>query len=150
MILTGPQIEAAVTKNEIVIHPFRKHQLEPNSYDFRLGNSCSVYTDKALDAARENKLRSLTIPKTGLVLKPDQIYLVKTEETLGSGHYVPIIRGRSSVGRLGIFINITSDLIELGVVEPVTLQIHVVHPVRVYPGMLIGQITFWRTYGRRK
>lgn len=149
MILTGPQIESAVERAKIVIRPFRKHQLAPNSYDFRLGDRCCVYTTRILDAAKENETRAFTIPKPGLVLKPDRLYLVNTEETMGSEHYVPIIRGRSSVGRLGIFIDITADMIDLGSINQWTLQIHAVHPVRVYPGMLIGQVTFWRTFGRR-
>lgn len=149
MILSGPQIETAVHEGDIVIQPFRKSQLEPNSYDFRLGNRCCVYVKKTLDAAKENKTRTFTIPKTGLVLKPDRLYLVNIEETMGSTRYVPIIRGRSSVGRLGIFVDITADLIDLGSISQWTLQIHAVHPVRVYPGMLIGQVTFWRTFGRR-
>src|SRR5229473_8470726 len=109
MILTGPQIQSAVAEREIVIRPFRKRQLAPNSYDFRLGDRCCVYTSKTLDAAKENKTRTFTIPKHGLVLQPNHLYLVNTEETMGSAHYVPIIRGRSSVGRLGVFIDITAD-----------------------------------------
>jgi dCTP deaminase len=149
MILTGPQIKSAVLRGDIVIRPFRKRQLAPNSYDFRLGDRCCVYTSKALDSAKENKTRIFTIPKTGLVLRPHRLYLMNTQETMGSKHYVPIIRGRSSVGRLGIFIDITADLIDLGSINQWTLQLHAVHPVRIYPGMLIGQVTFWRTYGRR-
>jgi dCTP deaminase len=40
-------------------------------------------------------------------------------------------------------------LIDLGSINRWTLQLHPIHPVRVYPGMLIGQVTFWRTFGRR-
>lgn len=149
MILTSPQIESAIEQGDIIIRPFRKRQLAPNSYDFRLGDRCCVYTGETLDAAKENPTRTFTIPKSGLVLKPDRIYLINTQETMGSKRYVPIIRGRSSVGRLGIFIDITADLIDLGSINQWTLQLHAVHPVRIYPGMLIGQVTFWRTYGRR-
>lgn len=149
MILTGPQIESAIGQRDIVIRPFRKRQVAPNSYDFRLGNRCCVYTEKTLDAAKENPTQVFTIPKSGLVLKPDRLYLINTEETMGSRRYVPIIRGRSSVGRLGIFIDITADLIDLGSINQWTLQLHAIHPVRIYPGMLIGQVTFWLTYGRR-
>jgi dCTP deaminase len=53
------------------------------------------------------------------------------------------------VGRLGLFIDITADLIDLGSINQWTLQLHCVQPVRVYPGMLIGQVTFWKTLGRR-
>jgi len=149
MILTGPQIKAGVDSGQIVIRPFRKRQLAPNSYDFRLGNRCCVYTNKTLDAAKENKTRTFIIPTSGIILSPDRVYLVNTEETMGSRRYVPIIRGRSSVGRLGIFIDITADLIDLGSINQWTLQIHSVQSVRIYPGMLIGQVTFWHTYGRR-
>jgi len=149
MILTGPEIETGVADGKIIIRPFRKRQLAPNSYDFRLGNRCCIYTQKILDSAKKNKTRTFTIPKEGLILKPNRIYLMNTEETMGSEHYVPIIRGRSSVGRLGIFIDITADLIDLGSINQWTLQLHAVHPVRVYPGMLIGQVTFWRTHGPR-
>lgn len=149
MILTGPQIGSAVENGEIIIRPFRKHQLGPNSYDFRLGNRCRVYKSKTLDSAKENITESFTISEKGMVLHPKRLYLVNTEETMGSNHYVPIIRGRSSVGRLGIFIDITADLIDLGSINQWTLQLHAVHPVRVFPRMLIGQVTFWKTFGRK-
>ena len=149
MILTGPEIESAVQRGDIVIHPFRKRQLAPNSYDFRLGDRCCVYTGRTLDAGRPNRTRTFTLPEEGLLLRRDRVYLVNTQETMGSRVFVPIIRGRSSVGRLGIFIDITADLIDLGSINQWTLQLHAVQPVRVYPGMLIGQVTFWRTYGRR-
>ena len=149
MILTGPQIHASVEEGDIVIRPFREHQLAPNAYDFRLGNRCCVYVAETLDAAVENETRTFTIPRQGVILQPTCLYLINTEETMGSSRFVPIIRGRSSVGRLGIFINITADLIDLGSINQWTLQLHAVQPVRVFPGMLIGQVTFWRTYGRR-
>ena len=149
MILTGPQIQASVANGDIVIQPFRKRQLAPNAYDFRLGNRYCVYTAKTLDAAVANKTKTFTIPREGFTLQPTRIYLVNTEEVMGSHKFVPIIRGRSSVGRLGIFIDITADLIDLGSINQWTLQLHAVQPVRIYPGILIGQVTFWRTYGRR-
>jgi dCTP deaminase len=149
MILTGPQIQKGVESGDIVIRPFCKRQLTPNAYDFRLGNRCCIYTTKTLDIAAKNNVRRFTIPRDGIILQPARVYLVNTEETMGSNRFVPIIRGRSSVGRLGIFIDITADLIDLGSINQWTLQLHVVQPVRIYPEMLIGQVTFWRTYGRR-
>ena len=149
MILTGSEIQTGVERGEIVIQPFHKKQVAPNAYDFRLGNRCCVYTAKTLDAAAMNETRTFEIPVEGMVLEPPRIYLVNTEESIGSHRYVPIMRGRSSVGRLGIFINITADMIDLGSIGQWTLQLHAVQPVRVYPGMLIGQVTFWQTHGRR-
>jgi dCTP deaminase len=147
MILTAEQIEKEVHAGGITICPFSKVQLSPNSYDFRLGSRCRTYVGDVLDSARENKSFEVEIPGTGLVLEPSKIYLINSEETIGSRLFVPVIRGRSSVGRLGIFIHITADLIDLGSVNQFTLQLHVVQPVVVYPGMLIGQVTFWVPLG---
>lgn len=149
MILTGPQIESAVASGEITIEPFCREQLNPNSYDFRLGDRCCIYTRRTLDARRNNQTRSISIDEDGLLIEPNRVYLINTEEIMGSTRYVPIIRGRSSTGRLGLFIDITADLIDLGSVNQWTLQLHAVQPIRVFPRMLIGQVTFWRTYGRR-
>ncbi len=124
MILTGPQIASAVERGDIVIRPFRKRQITPNSYDFRLGDRCCVYTNRVLDPAKNNPTRRFQIPSDGILLKPNRLYLFNTEESMGSTHYVPIIRGRSSTGRLGLFIDITADLIDLGFANQLTLQLH--------------------------
>lgn len=149
MILTGKQIASARKAGDIVIEPFEFAQIGPNSYDFRLGTRCRTYVERILDPRRPNRTRLVDIHSKGLLLRPNKVYLVNTLETMGSTKYVPIIRGRSSTGRLGIFIDITADLIDLGSINQWTLQLHCVEPVRIFPGMLIGQVTFWRTFGRR-
>jgi len=147
MILTGAAISEAVAVGDIVIQPFTSAYVGPNSYDFRLGDRCLTYNERTLDSALSNAAQCQIVPPSGLVLEPGRLYLFNTEETMGSTKYVPIIRGRSSVARLGVFINITADLIDIGSINQWTLQLHAVNPTRVYPGMLIGQVTFWRTQG---
>ena len=144
MILTNHEIHSAVLSGDIVIKPFRADQLNPNSYDFRLGCRYRTYTEGILDPSSDNLTQSFEIPKHGVELSPSRIYLVDTEEAIGSAKYVPIIRGRSSIGRLGIFINITADMIDIGTFGAITLQLHCVEPVRIYPDMVIGQVTFWK------
>ena len=51
--------------------------------------------------------------------------------------------GRSSVGRLGLFLQITADLGQLGAKHSWTLELKVVQPLIVYPMMKIGQVSFW-------
>ena len=43
---------------------------------------------------------------------------------------------------------ITSDLVDIGFHGRLTLQLHSVQPVRVYKGMEIGQVMFWKIYGK--
>lgn len=147
MILTGQAIKDAVDAARIRITPFCESFLGPNSYDFHLGDRCRIYTADVLDCALENETVEFMIGPEGIVLRPDRVYLFNTEEVIGSDYYVPIIRGRSSVGRLGVFIHITADLIDIGSMNQLTLQLHAVLPTRVYPGMLIGQVTFWSVLG---
>lgn len=147
MILTGKKIIEEVNNNRITIDPFRADQINPNSYDFRLGNIVMVYKNNTLDPKVINKTEIIEIPDAGLTLQPDKLYLGHIDEIMGSNSYVPIIRGRSSTGRLGLFIHITADLIDIGSINQWTLQMHAVQPVKVYRGMLIGQVTFWEVEG---
>ena len=147
MILTGKKIKEEVFRNAITIDPFRDDQISPNSYDFRLGKTLKIYREELLDSKKENVTDTIEIPDEGYVMQPNILYLGHTEEVMGSNFYVPIIRGRSSIGRIGLFIHITADLIDIGSINQWTLQMHCVQPVKVYSGMLIGQVTFWKVEG---
>jgi dCTP deaminase len=147
MILTGPKIHQEVLAGTIRISPFDARQLNPNSYDFRLGDTLKVYTEPVLDARRANPTRTLHIPPGGIELRSDTLYLGHTVESVGSDTYVPVLRGKSSTGRIGLFVHITADLIDIGSYGQFTLMLHAVQPVRVYPGMRIGQVTFWAVLG---
>jgi dCTP deaminase len=147
MILTGTEIARQHELGRIHIDPFDERQLNPNSYNFRLGPLLKTYTPEVLDVARPNAVAETVLPEDGMVLSPDRIYLGHTVETMGSDHYVPIIRARSGIARLGLFVHVTADLIDIGSVNEWTLQLHAVQPVRVYPGLLIGQVTFWEKAG---
>jgi dCTP deaminase len=71
--------------------------------------------------------------------------LCTTSETIGSNRYAMTMSGTSSVGRLGVYVNVTADLGHVGSIGKWTLELTVIQPVRLYPGMLIGQVAFWMT-----
>lgn len=136
-----------VQAGRIVINPFDPCRLNPNSYNFRLGKMLKFYDEPILDPKRKNKVRSIEIDTSGYALSSDRIYLGHTEEIMGSNHFVPIVKGRSSTARLGLFVHVTADLIDIGSINQWTLQLHAVQEIRVYPEMLIGQVTFWQPIG---
>lgn len=148
MILSGSKIKEEVGKGNIIIEPFNPEQINPNSYNFSLGETIKVYKNKLLDAKKNNEVETIIIPKAGLLLKPNRIYLGHTKEKMGSKKYVPIIRGRSSTGRLGLFVHITADLIDIGSINQWTLMLHAVQNVIIYPNTHIGQVTFWCIKGK--
>jgi dCTP deaminase len=147
MILTGSEINKQVIKKRIHISPFNPSNLNPNSYNFRLGDKLKIYTERVLDVAKENPYREITISERGFVLQPNQLYLGFTMEEMGSDYYVPIMQARSSVGRLGLYIYLNSGLGDLGFKKQWTLELHVIHPLRIYPGMKLGQMLFWKPMG---
>lgn len=149
MILTGSKIAQEVSFGRIVIEPFEPALLNPNSYNYRLGCVLKVPAHGLQDASHEVPFRDLVIPDDGLVLEPNQLYLGHTVERIGSSHFVTSLIGRSSVGRLGLFLQISADLAQLGLIHQWTLELMVVQPLRVYPRMRIGQVSFWRPFGRR-
>lgn len=147
MILTGSKIKEEVKNNKISIIPFDDENINPNSYNYMIDDYLKVYKNHELDSKQKQEVKVIKIPDEGMVLYPDKIYLGSTKEIIGSDYYVPVITGRSSTGRLGLFVQITSDLVDIGFHGKLTLQLHATQPVRIYRGMKIGQIMFWKIYG---
>lgn len=147
MILTGPEIARERTRERLVLDPFDPKQIQPNSYNLALGPTLIQYTGDVLDTRRDNAFVHVPIPPDGLVLSPDRIYLGSSVEVLGSDHLVPVIRSRSGAARLGLFVHVTADLIDIGSIGQSTFQLHAVQPVRVHAGDRLAQVTFWRVQG---
>ncbi|MCY1144077.1 dCTP deaminase [Actinoplanes sp. Pm04-4] len=147
MILTGPEITKSMANGKIRISPFSIEQVNPNSYNVCLGDTLLTYSDAVIDAYRPNPTRQVKIDQSGFVLQPTELYLGHTVEEVGSDFYVPLLFGRSSVGRLGLFVEITAPIGDIGFHGQWTLMLSPVRPLRVYPGMKIGQIMFFDTMG---
>jgi dCTP deaminase len=144
MILTGPEIIQEVRAGQIEISPFRESLVNPNSYNYHLGPTY-VQVDDDEDGASESKL----IPAEGLIIEPGHLYLCNTAECIGSQQYVTLLNGKSSMGRLGLFLQISASLGHQGQIHQWTLEIRSCLPLRVYAGMIIGQVTFWKPFGDR-
>ena len=141
MILSGKSIHEQLGKN-IRIEPFRAEQLNPNSYNLRLHHELLVYDQPALDMKRENTAHRLSIPEEGLLMEKDKLYLGRTVEHTETHGYVPMLEGRSSVGRLGLFVHITAGFGDVGFAGFWTLEMFCVQPVRIYAGVEICQIFY--------
>jgi len=159
--------------NYIDIDPYDESLVGPNSVDLRLGDKLLVYEgvvkrfepykdddprlemespvyhdrSRSLDMRGDNPTLELPIPYTGIILRPGILYLGRTIETIGSNSFVPIVEGRSSVGRLGIHVHVTAGFCDLGFRGTITLEIHVLHSVRIYPNVPICQAYFLRPEG---
>jgi len=150
MILSGLKIKREVKKGNITIIPFEEKLLNPNSYNYRLADTIYEVTDEIIDPIKKTNVKKIKITENGYVLKPNTLYLASTIEKIGSDKYVTQLIGRSSVGRLGLFLQVTAPLGHVGCNHCWTLELRVVEPLRVYAGMRIGQVTFWKITGSKK
>jgi dCTP deaminase len=146
MILSGQAIRDRLG-SDIIIEPFDESHLNPNSYNLTLHNEVMVYEEVVLDMAKANRVRRITIPPEGLILGPNQLYLGRTVERTETHNFVPMIEGRSSVGRLGLFVHVTAGFGDVGFCGYWTLEMFAVQPVRIYAGVPICQIFFHEITG---
>lgn len=171
-ILTGNAIVNAVEAGDICIDPFDQKnvsfedRLNPASYDLTLGPKVAVYravttgdfkspsdnhpagynlypSSGFLDAAKPNEVIEHTMePGKPFYLRPGVGYLMHTTERIHTDKYVPIIDGKSSIGRLFVTCHITAGFGDAGFDGQYTLEVVAFHPVLIYPGMRFCQMRF--------
>ncbi|NRA42705.1 MAG: dCTP deaminase [Pseudomonadales bacterium] len=141
MILSGKEIAARMGSN-IIIDPFDPQKINPNSYNLTLHNELLVYQQSPLDMRVDNPCESLIIPDEGLLLEPNRLYLGRTCEFTATENLVPMLEGRSSVGRLGLFVHVTAGFGDVGFKGYWTLEIFCVQAIRIYAFVEICQIYY--------
>lgn len=149
MILSGKEIESRID-NDIIIEPFDKKRINPNSYNLSLHNELLIYKDSTLDMKKDNEVEKLTIPSNGLVLETNRLYLGRTVEYTETKDLVPMLEGRSSIGRLGLFVHVTAGFGDVGFKGFWTLEIFCVQPVKIYPSVEICQVYYHTIEGEIK
>ena len=113
----------------------------------RLGKELVIYSEDVLDMKKVNETEKIQIPPEGIILQPGKLYLGTTLEYTESNTYVPSIEGRSSLGRLGLSIHVSSPYGNIGFKGYWTLEFSCVQPVRIYEGIEVCQIYFHEILG---
>ena len=158
-VLVDCDIETFRAKGSIVIDPFDRKCLGTNSYDVHLADTLRVYETEfeyvkvhgltkrteeiPLDVRVPRNTMDIHIPKEGYVLKPGELYLASTIEYTESNEHLPILNGKSSLGRLGLSIHVTAGTGDVGFRGNWTMELFVIKPLRVYAGMAIGQLLWF-------
>ncbi len=169
MILSGPTIAGAVHVGKIAIDPYDPGLINPASYDLTLGDELRVYVTSGADRSREgNVVRSWTelpLPppcldskqpnssylarlspegfRVGSSADRPRVFLMHTRERICTHKYVPVIDGKSSLGRLGLVIHATAGYGDPGFDGQYTLEVVALgEGVILYPGMRIAQVRF--------
>lgn len=147
MILLRSRIEEAIVSGQIIIDPYDPTRLGPNSYNLSLHKELLIYEEVLLDPKVQNRTKRIKIPEVGLRLNPGELYLGRTVERTATDHFVPLLEGRSSIGRLGMAVHVSAGFGDIGFDGFWTLEITVVLPLIVYPNMQIAQIYYHDVVG---
>ncbi len=152
MILVDWQIMDRIRRGQIVIDPFEPSLVQPNSLDIRLGDHFVWYLpgESVIDPYDRESVTSDVdeCRAREFVLRPGQFVLAETLELVAlPDNVVASIEGKSSIARLGVELHQTGGWIDAGFAGSITLEMCNVNsrPVRVYAGMPIGQLVFYRT-----
>ena len=153
MIFSDRSIKDAVADGRIVIDPFDEALVQPSSVDVRCDDTFRVFENhKYALIDPKAPQEDLTLPVSGspeqpFILHPGEFVLGSTLEVVGlADDIVARLEGKSSLGRLGLLIHSTAGFIDPGFTGQVTLELSNVAnlPIAIYPGMKIGQISFYQ------
>lgn len=135
-------------RGQIVVEPCDPEQINPNSVNLTLAPELKVYTADVLDCRSNNPTKTEVIPPSGFQLLPGELYLGATVERTETHGFVPMIEGRSSLARLGLFVHISAGVGDLSFKGTWTLELYAVKPVVIYPKMRVAQIIYHTVEGK--
>ena len=152
-VLSDGTILRLVEEGRIAIKPWDPERVQPASVDLRLGDSFRVFHNHRTTAIdlREppSNLTEEVVVEDGVpfVIHPGEFALGRTLEWVElPDDIVARIEGKSSIGRLGLIVHATAGFVDPGFSGHVTLELANVAtlPIKLYPGMKIGQLCFFR------
>ena len=153
MIFSDRTIREAIASGRIIIEPFDPSLVQPSSVDVRCDDRFLVFENHRYPhidprAAQTDLTTEIKASESDpFILHPGEFVLGTTLETIGLGDdVVARLEGKSSLGRLGLLIHSTAGFIDPGFHGQVTLELSNVAnlPITIYPGMKIGQISFYQ------
>jgi len=148
MILSDLTILQELKKGNIIISPFDPKYLNPNSVDLTIAPQFKRYVPDVLDPRKPNETEDFVIPEEGYVLQPGEVYLYACNERIGVKDNIRAkVEGKSSLGRLGLFVHVTAGFIDTGFEGSLVLELVATRPIRIYPNMKICQVEFARVEG---
>jgi dCTP deaminase len=143
MVLSDKTILREIREGRIIIEPFNQEYLNPVSVDLTLAPTFKIYTEEVLDPKKPNATKEFTIGEQGAVLEPGEVYLYACNERIGvKGNIRAKVEGKSSLGRLGLFVHVTAGFIDPGFEGSLVLELVATKPIRIYPNMKICQVEF--------
>ncbi|MCZ4498532.1 MAG: dCTP deaminase [Marmoricola sp.] len=153
MLLSDRDILAEIEAKRISVEPYDASMIQPSSIDFRLDRFFRVFENHRyphIDPSVDQSDLTREVEPLGdepFILHPGEFVLGSTYEVVSLPDDVAArVEGKSSLGRLGLLTHATAGFVDPGFSGHVTLELANVAtlPIKLYPGMKIGQLCFFR------
>ena len=145
MILSDKTIRALLNSGSLGISPLEEIQIQPASVDIRLGNTfCMVDTRVNAPVRMDAATAYTTLEGERFLLAPGQFVLATTMERFRlPGDLTAFVEGRSSIGRLGLFIQ-NAGWVDPGFEGEITLELFNAsgRAIELIAGRRVGQLVF--------
>ncbi|WP_307328551.1 dCTP deaminase [Evansella vedderi] len=146
MVLSGKTILSKIYSKEIMVEPFTVKQIQPASIDLRLGKhflTIDEHKNAVVSLESSAKYREIK-EEAKIILPPHSFLLATTMETLElPNNLTAFVEGRSSIGRLGLFIQ-NAGWVDPGFKGQITLELFNANslPIELTVGRRICQLVF--------
>jgi dCTP deaminase len=153
VLLSDRDILAEIEAKRVVVEPYDPAMIQPSSIDFRLDRYFRVFENHRyphIDPAADQSDLTREVEPNGdepFILHPGEFVLGSTLEVVTlPDDLAARVEGKSSLGRLGLLTHATAGFVDPGFSGHVTLELANVAtlPIKLYPGMKIGQLCFFR------
>jgi len=145
MILSDETLRKMIAEGSIGVEPLEPYQIQPASIDLRLGRSFLKIDENSLESlSLDSELPYVRIEKDEIVIPPQSFMLATTVEYIRiPPNVIAFVEGRSSIGRLGLFIQ-NAGWVDPGFEGTITLELFNANrlPLRLASGRRICQIVF--------
>ncbi len=152
LIYSDRTIKEAIADGKIGIDPYDESYVQPSSIDLRVDRFFRVFENHKYPhidprANQDDMTKMVEVEEEPFVLHPGEFVLGSTLERVRLGNdVVARLEGKSSLGRIGLLIHSTAGFVDPGFDGYLTLELSNVAnlPIAIYPGMKIGQISFYQ------
>lgn len=145
MILSDKTLLKMLTEKSLIIEPLEPEQIQPASVDIRLGNTFSIVEDSSTGIINlDNEIKYKTITSDTYILLPNQFVLATTMEYFVlPNDLTAFVEGRSSLGRMGLFIQ-NAGWVDPGFKGEITLELYNANrcAIELKAGRRVGQLVF--------
>ncbi len=145
MILSDRTILKMLDEKSLVINPVTKEQIQPASVDIRLGNTFSVVDDTPSNIITlDSQINYKTITTDTYLIMPGEFVLATTMEYFElPDNLTAFVEGRSSLGRMGLFIQ-NAGWVDPGFKGEITLELYNANrcAIELKAGRRVGQLVF--------